>query len=253
MFIRKRQDKKHHKKTNATASSSEESVQSLRSWVRKIEQSTNSVSARLTAVESRLSGGYASSEEALMSVMEGPVERFLSDVQKGKKKSLEEHARFLDRELHCLHSELGKQHQEYQALKEQVQEAHQSLPSMQHDLREVHDTVTPMLQQLEKRTQLLAERKPMVMKLGTMEIPVEITGVIGGILAFTIAILVALNQKAVLLSPVFLTAVGLLLIGSALVKALRMRLRATPVQKPQESCDSDATCSISVPHASENG
>jgi archaellum component FlaC len=253
MFIRKKQEKNHHKKVNTMAPSSEESVQSLRSWVRKIEQSTNSVSSRLTAVETRLSGGYASSDEALMSVMEGPIERFFSGIQKGKKKTLDERARILDHELHCLHSELGKQQQEYQSLKEQVDELHQWMPSVQRDLHEVHTTVTPMLQQLEIKTQMLAQRKPMMMKLGAMEIPVEITGVIGGLLAFTIAILVALNQKAVLLSPVFLAAVGVLLIGSALVKALRMRSRSTPAKTSKEDRESSASRSISVPHASENG
>jgi len=253
MFIRKKQEKNHHKKVNAMAPSSEESVQSLRSWVRKIEQSTNSVGSRLTAVETRLSGGYASSDEALMSVMEGPIERFFSDKQKGKKKTLDEHARILDHELHCLYSELEKRRQEYQALKEQVDELGQVMPSVQHDLQEIHATITPMLQQLEIKAQMLAQRKPLVMKLGAMEIPVEITGVIGGLLAFTIAILVTLNQKAVLLSPVFLAAVGVLLIGSALVKALRMRSRSTPARTPKESCESSSARSISLPHANENG
>ena len=50
MFIKKKKEKNHRKKVNAMAPLSEESVQSLRSWVRKIEQSTNSVSSRLTAV-----------------------------------------------------------------------------------------------------------------------------------------------------------------------------------------------------------
>jgi len=253
MFIRKNQDKRNRKKTKAVVPLSEESVQSLRSWVRKIEQSTSSVSSRLTAVETRLSGGYASTDEALLSVMEGPVERFLSDVQKGKKKTLEEHARVLDHELHCLHTELGKQQQEYQALKDQVDELNQSLPLVLKDLGEVRSTVTPMLRQLEMKTQLLAQKKPMVMKLGTMEIPVEITGIIGGILSFTIAALVALDQKTVLLSPVFLGAVGILLIGSALMKALRMRLRATPALKQQESHDSATSRAVVIPHASENG
>jgi hypothetical protein len=253
MFIRKKQGIRNYKKTDATGPSSEESVQSLRSWVRKIEQSTNSVSARLTAVETRLSGGYASLDGAPMSVMEGPVERCLSDLQRGKKKSLDEHARILDHELHCLHTELGKQLQGYQSLKEQVDELHQWMPSVQQDIREIHATVTPMLRQLERKTQMLSQRKPMVMKLGAMEIPVEITGVIGGLLAFTIAVLVALNQKAVLLSPAFLAAVGMLLIGSALVKAFRLRSRSAPAKATIESHEPSAARSISAPRVSENG
>lgn len=251
MLIRKKQDKKNHKRKNDTDPSSEESVQSLRSWVRKIEQSTNSVSSRLTAVETRLSGSFASSDEALVSVMEGPVERFFSNIQKGKKKTLDEHARILDHELHCLHSELGKQQQEYQTLKEQIDELSQVIPVVQHDLSKIHTTVKPMLSQLEMKTQMLAQRKPLVMKLGAMEIPVEVSGVIGGLLAFTIAILVAINQKAVLLSPVFLAGVGALLIGSALVKALRMRARSASESTQKASCKS-AQPSLSMSLAGED-
>ena len=69
----------------------------------------------------------------------------------------------------------------------------------------------------------LERREPLVMRLGTMEVPIEFTGIIGGLLAFTVAILVVLNQKTVLLSPVFLFVVGLLLIGSAMVKMIRTR------------------------------
>jgi chromosome segregation ATPase len=252
MFLQKKQRKRKPKKTKTPYASSEDSEESLRSWVRKIEQSTNSVSSRLIAVEARLSGGYASSKEALLSVMEGPVERFLSDVQKGKKKTIEDHARILDHELHCLHTEIGKQRQENESLKEQVEAMNQLLPSVQRNLQELQESITPMLQQLETKTRLLAERKPLVMKLGAMEIPVEITGVIGGLLAFTIAALVAFGQKAVVLSPVFLAAVGLLLTGSALVKALRMRLRVTPATPPQENLDTAPTRSLAASHASEN-
>jgi hypothetical protein len=69
----------------------------------------------------------------------------------------------------------------------------------------------------------LAQRKPLVMRLGAMEIPLEVTGIIGGLLAFTIAMLVWLNQKEVLLSPVFLSGIGILLIGSAVLKTVRLR------------------------------
>ena len=58
-----------------------------------------------------------------------------------------------------------------------------------------------------------------------MEIPIEFTGNIGDLLAFTIAILVAINQKAVLLSPLFLFLVCVLLIGSAMLKMVRTRSR----------------------------
>jgi hypothetical protein len=235
MQLWKNHEKSHHKKTTTTAPSSEETVQSLRSWVRKIEQTTSSVSSRLTAVEMRLTGSFTSSGEMLLSVNEGPVERFFTGLKNGKKKTLEEHARALDHELFCLCTELEKRKQEFQTLEEHVTELERLIPSVQHDLREVHSTISPMLQTMEMKTQMVEQRKPLVMKLGAVEIPVEVTGIIGGLLAFIIAILVAFNQKAVLLSPVFLSAVGMLLIGSAVGKALRMRSKST-----SDSCQPEA-------------
>jgi hypothetical protein len=244
MQLWKNHEKNHHKKTTTTAPSSEETVQSLRSWVRKIEQSTNSVSSRLTAVEMRLTGNFSSSGEMLLSVNEGPVERFFTDIKNGKKKALEEHARALDHELFCVYAELEKRKQEFQTLEEQVTELERLIPSVQHDLREVRATISPMLQTVERKTQMLEQRRPLVMKLGAVEIPVEVTGIIGGLLAFVIAILVAFNQKAVLLSPVFLSAVGMLLIGSAVGKALRIRSKSASDERQleaHESCTSQPT------------
>ena len=227
MHLWKHHEKQLHKKTTTTVPSSEEVVQSLRSWVRKIEQSTNSVSSRLAAVEMRLTGCFTSSGQTLLAVREGPVERFFTEMKNGKKKTLEEHAKALDQELFSVFTELEKNKQEYRTLEEQVRELERLLPSVRHDLRELRATITPMREAIEKKTRTVEQPKPLVMKLGALEIPVEVTGIIGGLLAFTVAILVALNQKAVLLSPVFLTAVGLLFLGSALVKTLRNRSRTT--------------------------
>ncbi|HVQ01542.1 MAG TPA: hypothetical protein VMT57_08510 [Candidatus Thermoplasmatota archaeon] len=227
MHLWNKYKKKFHLKTSTAVSSSEDAAQSLPSWVQKIEQSTNSVSARLTAVEMRLTGGFTSAGEKLLSVNEGPVERFFTEKKSGKKKTLMEHAKALDQELFFVIAELEKRKQKHHDLEVQVQELERSLSTMQHDLREMEEVMTPMREMVEKKAQLFEQRKPLMMKLGAVEIPVEVTGIIGGLLAFSVAILVALDQKAVLLSPVFLAAVGMLLLGSALVKTIRLRSRAT--------------------------
>ena len=223
MLVGKKRESIHNKKTSATDRSSEDTVQSLRSWIQKIEQSTNSVSSRLAAVETRLSGGFVSSDEGLVTVMEGPVETMVTSVKNRKKRTMDEQAKVIDHELHFLYTSLQKREQEFQSLKDHMTEMEQLIPTVRDNLRSVH----AMTAQMETKMQLLEQRKPLVMKLGAMEIPIEVTGIIGGLLAFTIAILVAMNQKTVLLSPVFLTAVGILLIGSAMVKMIRMRSRAT--------------------------
>jgi hypothetical protein len=151
--------------------------------------------------------------------MEGPVEKMFLEVKNSKKRNVNEQAKVIDNELHFLYCELQKREQEFQLLKDHVTEIEQLTPSVRDDLRVVHAKTA----QMETKMQLLEQRKPLMVKLGAMEIPVEVTGIIGGLLAFTIAILVAMNQKAVLLSPVFLTAVGVLLIGSAMLKMIRSR------------------------------
>jgi hypothetical protein len=237
MFIGKKKENNHQKKTNATVPSSEDSVQSLRSWVRKIEQSTNSVSSRLVAVEARLTGRFASSGEAPLSVMDGPVEKFVTGIKNGKKKTIDENAKIIDGEIHLLSAELQRRAQEFQSLSEHLAELEKQIPSVQHDVSEIQTKITQMSSQFETKTRALEQRKPLVMKLGAMEIPIEVTGIIGGLLAFTIAILVALDQKAVLLSPVFLTAVGVLLIGSAMLKMIRARSRT--ISNPQYPVPAD--------------
>ena len=59
------------------------------------------------------------------------------------------------------------------------------------------------------------------MKLGKIKIPVEITGVIGGIIALITAVIIAFGQNYIILSPFFLILVGLILIGSAVFKTYR--------------------------------
>ena len=56
MLVNKEKKKDKAKtKQKKTSEIYEENIQSMRSWVRKIEQTTNSVSSRLSAVEKRLS------------------------------------------------------------------------------------------------------------------------------------------------------------------------------------------------------
>ena len=66
-MLTQREKKKMLKKEDVV---SEDNIQSLRSWVRKIEQSTMSVSSRLSAVEKRLSGRALSSDYGAVDVMD---------------------------------------------------------------------------------------------------------------------------------------------------------------------------------------
>jgi hypothetical protein len=201
-------------------STPEDTVQSLRSWIRKIEQSTTSVSSRLAAVEKRLSGGDVIAETGISVSMQGPVETLLRN---GKKRNVGQLASLLDGELTTLHNEVVKQGEELQnltTLMSAVEEKHGCLSQEVHSLQ---DGIAQFDEKIRTRFQGLERREPMVMRIGTMEIPIEFSGIIGGSLAFLIAGLVVLDQKAILLSPLFLSGVGALLIGSALIKMIRSR------------------------------
>jgi hypothetical protein len=210
------------KKVEKTDSSPEDTLQSLRSWIRKIEQTTTSVSSRLTAVEKRLSGGMRESETVNQVSMQGPIETF---VRNGKKRNSGELAHVLDSELAMLHNEMVKQEQDLLNLKNQLSVVVEKHTDLSLEIRSVRSLLAQFDEKLRLRMQRLERREPLVMRLGTMEIPIEFTGIIGGILAFIITFLVVLNQKAVLLSPFFLSGVGALLLGSALVKMVRTRSR----------------------------
>ncbi|HZD42560.1 MAG TPA: hypothetical protein VE134_00740 [Methanomicrobiales archaeon] len=123
-------------------------------------------------------------------------------------------------------TELQKQKHESQVLNTRVTEMEQAVSRAQNELRAAHTSIKQIAALLETRMQQLTQQKPLVMRLGAMEIPLEVTGIIGGLLAFAIALLVSLQQKEVLLSPVFLSGVGMLLIGSALLKTIRVRSRS---------------------------
>jgi hypothetical protein len=214
---------KSKKKVDVKDSSPEDTVQSLRSWIRKIEQSTASVSSRLTAVETRLSGSMSESGAVNLVSMQGPIETF---VRNGKKKNAGELAHALDSELTILHNEMVNREQDFLDLKNQLTVIRENHTDLGREVRSLHSLLSQFDEKVRLRFQRLERREPLVMRLGTTEIPIEFTGIIGGALVFLIAILVVFDQKAVLLSPFFLSGVGILLLGSALVKMTRRRSRA---------------------------
>jgi len=207
-------------------SDSEENLQSVRSWIRKIEQTTTSVSSRLSAVEKRLSGKISESDGLKTIGIEGPIETLFLHV---KKKNTSEVARVLDSELTFLHNELVKQQQETSFLKEQLGEIERINTTMTTELQVMQTVMSDLNTTIDLQMNQTERHEPFAIHLGSLEVPVEFTGIIGGILAFLIAVIVLIGQKEILLSPWFLIPVGLILIGFALVKMIRNRSR-TPLR-----------------------
>lgn len=226
MLVRKKKEKLFKKHEANETAVPEENLQSLRSWVRKIEQTTTSVSSRLSAVEKRLSGRMNDSDTHSSLGLEGPIETLLLH---GKKKNAPDIARVLDSELALLHNELVKQQQETSCLKQQCGEIEKISTTIITDFQTMQTAIADLNTTVDLQMNQTERNEPFMMHLGSLEVPVEFTGIIGGLLAFTVAILVLINQKEILLSPWFLIPVGLLLIGFAFLKMFRNRSR-TPLQ-----------------------
>jgi len=225
MLVDKRKTKAGKKKTHAGSPPSEESIQSFRSWIRKIEQATNSLSSRLSAVEKRISREKLeySTNQFSGDMKKGCFERIFTVLQEEKKdKNILELSRVIDSDFAALQEELVSQQIEISSLKEKIDELDSLLTSFQEEIKQLQITDSKMLNDVNLRVEKIERREPPMMKLGRMEIPIELTGVIGGILAFIIAILVALGEKEIIISPLFLSLVGFILIGSAVFKTFNI-------------------------------
>jgi hypothetical protein len=223
MLVRRNREAMLKKKAIQDNISSSDNVQSMKSWIRKIEQSTLSVSSRLSAVETRLSGGVPGSGNTDALMMSGPVSKLILNK---KRKNASEIAQLLDGELTTLHHEVVHYEQKLEHLTEQLGSLEQVNTMTKADIQTIHTLISQMNSKLELGMDHFERREPFVMRLKGMEIPIEFTGIIGGLLAFLVALLVIFNQKAVLLSPLFLGFVGVLLIVSALLKMVRTRSHA---------------------------
>jgi len=220
MLVRKNKTNKSKKDIN-----SKDSINSMRSWVRKIEQSTNSVSSRLAAVEKRISQRNSDSLNYPLpkNILEGPIEQVFSELKDKKNiKKTEEVARLLDSEFYIMQEELINQKNEILLYAEEFKKLKDSLGEIKTEIENLRKSNTQISQEINFRLENIERREPPIMKIGNMEIPIEFSGVIGGLLAFFIAILVIAGQKDIILSPVFLSIVGVLLISSALFKTINL-------------------------------
>jgi len=226
--------KENKKKTQKDTIPSEDTIQSFRSWVRKIEQTTSSISSRLSAVEKRLSleKNGDSNNQITSSMMDGPIEHIFAVLKEEKEnKKLEELSRILDREFTVMQKELISLQNDISSVREKIEEVNSSLINFKEKIKNIQISDSKMVHDINIRLEKIEQREPLVMKLGRVEIPIEITGVIGGIIVFIIAILISLGQKEIIISPLFLFIVGFILIGSAVFKTFNIRLTAAKTFK----------------------
>lgn len=203
----------------------EENLQTMKSWVRKIEQSTLSIGSRLAAIERRIAGSAQQNKENLLGVNQEnrPLQKILKNLNDPQKKqTMVDLSNALNDEFDTLRSQLIQQDAEMASLITHQQKLLDELKEIKDYLDSLESSQTTLGVELASRMEHVERRAPPVMKLGSKEVPIEITGIIGGLLMFVITILVLAGQKDVLISPVFLAIIGFILIISAILKTLKL-------------------------------
>ena len=221
MLVNKRKNQKKNTKENIT---SEETIQSFRSWIRKLEQSTNSLSSRLSAVEKRISKRKTDLDDNTTDdyTFRSPVGDIFKKIKNDSSENIEiveEFSNAIDNEFSILQEELTQQKIEFKTIKDQIKELNNNVNVLSEEIKKNHDFSTNYLKDFKIRLEKIEQREPPSLKIGRMEIPIEITGLIGGILALIIAFMVSMGLGDIALSPISLAIIGLILIGSALLKA----------------------------------
>ena len=190
-------------------------VGQIRSWIRRIEQNIDSIDKRLDAVERRLSGEIFTSPKILKNESKSNSEVLDRKIQ--------ELSRKLDEEIRNMREEMLRFGRvgdrtyfagENRSRRGPVVISHSSkgkegLTDEQEHAKEIAE--------LERRIERMEKRKTTV-KVGRVEIPIEITGVVGGVFAFIIAALLFEGYKNIVTSPVFCMLAGAVLVSAAALK-----------------------------------
>ncbi|MFH1013500.1 MAG: hypothetical protein V1769_03205 [Thermoplasmatota archaeon] len=189
-------------------SEADSEIHSLRGWMRKLEQSNGSISSRLLAVENRISS-IPTLRRYHLNVTGDDIAYTQTDaidsLDTEKDVSLEP-----DEHIHQQLSILSK---EIIKLNEQVNVYQNHIDEIEQDRKQLYDNLISLEKEYRKRA--------VIMKVHGREIPLEITGIIGGVIAFLIAGLLFAGGKDIIMSPFFLSCIGCLLIGSSMIRSLR--------------------------------
>jgi len=207
-------------------SSALEDIQSVKSWIRKIEQTASSISARLCAIEKRLALQPLDPETIYLN---GLSEEQGNGKEKKKlrrsKKNVERAVQYFDTEIQALYDEIAQQKNDVVTVQTTIDDLNKTIQSLyENDQRQYHIS-SDVVEDFDHRLENLERKEPLTMHLGTWEIPIEFSGLITGILAFLIALLVIFDEKEIILSPFFLCAIGSVFISAALVKTLYLSKR----------------------------
>lgn len=222
----KKKDKIKSKKTVKSSDYSQEDIQAVRNWIRKLEQTANSIGSRLAAVERRLSirdQDYTAKKKGVkITSSDRPLDKIIKDAGEGEiSQNIVEVSKIFDNELSNLQEDmLGYDHQ-IEKLNGQMSTINETLSNIDNKILNLQKYVSQNSTNVDQRVRTLEQKSPPTMKIGKMNVPIEITGLIIGFLLIIISIFLFLGQYDLIKSPIFILIVGIILILSAIIKTIK--------------------------------
>lgn len=191
MKIRKKMKIKEKKEKKEKG---EERNRDLNSWLQRLQQHVDSLEKRLDAVERRLS------DKPFEGVRFGSKSILIEDEQKSNLSRIENEIANLKKEIESLKKD------------ETV-----IISLKKGDVKKEIANIERRLERLEKKKAIVKVRK--------IEVPLEITGIVGGFIAFIIAILLFGGYKDIIVSPPFVMFVGIVLLTATALKTYLINIK----------------------------
>lgn len=219
-MIAKKDKKKKNEKSDIEKY--EENIQSMRSWVRKIEQSASGLSGRLKAVEERISSSNRVNPLLNSNFSNNDADVSLDSLNDGSENNeLALFSNNLLEEIDILKEEFTCQQSQILSFEDKIDDLNNSLEDTKKEIIVRIKASNSILSDINNRVEKVEDRSPFYMRLGRLELPVEVAGVVCGFVAFVAAVFMYFDMKLLLISPVFLALVGLLFFAAALFKAIK--------------------------------
>ncbi|HEC77040.1 MAG TPA: hypothetical protein ENI33_07280 [Thermoplasmatales archaeon] len=183
------------KRNKYKTSSKNKELGKIGNWIQRIELKLDSLEKRLDAVERRLS------DEPFEGLRFGE-ERMIDHESFGEKFTE------VKKEIALIKEEMNK-----------LKNYKEKIPVISLKKRRNTEQSNEYMRKIEKIEEKLGEIKnKTIVKIGRVEFPMEITGIVGGIIAFIMGILLFLGYRETVVSPSFAILIGIILLFSTGIK-----------------------------------
>jgi len=183
------------KRNKHTASSKSKELEEIGNWIQRIELKLNSLEKRLDAVERRLSN------ESFEGLRFG--EKRTIDYE-----SFEEKFSEVKKEIELFKEEMKKLRNYKEEIPVISLKKRRGVEESNECMKKIEE-IEEKLEKIENKT---------TVKIGGIEFPIEITGIVGGIIAFIIGILLFLGYREMITSPSSVILIGIVLLLSTGIK-----------------------------------